>query len=256
MKILLSPAKSLDYSTKPSIEEESSPIFLSETKKIQTELKKMKPSDLKELMGISDKLATLNYERNQDRTLRADAVSDTVKQAIFAFDGDVYSGIDAYTISAKKSAYLQETVRILSGLYGLLRPFDLIEPYRLEMGTKMPVGKAENLYEFWQTTVTKALQKQLEKDEAVVNLASNEYFKAIDAKELKKKHTIITPIFKDYKNGKLKVISFYAKKARGLMTRFAIDNEIKNPEDLKKFSCEGYQFQEADDKKNEWLFTR
>lgn len=255
MKILVSPAKSLDYSTEIPIEKVSEPLFIDQAKKIQAELKKLSPKDLKELMGISDNLASLNYDRNQNRTFSTN-VSDTVRQAVFAFDGDVYSGLDAYSINKNQAEYLQDTLRILSGLYGLLRPFDCIEPYRLEMGTKLPIGKADNLYAFWQERLTDVLEKELKKEEAIINLASNEYFKAIDAKTLKKTHPIITPVFKDYKNGKLKVISFYAKKARGLMARYAIDHQIKNPEELKKFAVDGYQFQEVDEKKNEWLFTR
>jgi cytoplasmic iron level regulating protein YaaA (DUF328/UPF0246 family) len=206
-----------------------------------------------ELMDISDKLADLNWQRNQERNV-AELTSDNARQAIYAFSGDVYIGLDAYSLSEDKINVLQDKLRILSGLYGLLKPLDLMQPYRLEMGTKLLVGKNKNLYEFWKPTITKELNSQLEKEELFVNLASNEYFDAVDVKKLKV--PVITPEFKDYKDGKLKMISFFAKKARGMMVRYIIDTNAETIDDLKKFNYEGYGFDANLSSGNKLVFTR
>jgi len=249
MKILLSPAKSLDYESKLPVKQASKYIFQKEASQLNDVLQNLNPKDLVKLMHISDKLAELNWQRNQDWKSTKD-----LRQAVYAFKGAAYVGLDAYTIPKNKIAYLQNTLRILSGQYGVLKPLDLIKPYRLEMGIKLKVYPYKNLYEFWNDKITKELNKELDTDEVVVNLASNEYFKAVKPNLLNAK--IITPIFKDYKNGQYKVISFYAKKARGLMTRYAVDNNIKNVAVLKTFSEEGYGFDEKLSTDLNWVFTR
>lgn len=252
MKFVISPAKSLNETSQvPSITPTEA-SFLQQAATIQKTLSKKTPKQLMELMDISDKLAELNWQRNQDWHLPF--TSHNARPAIYMFDGDVYTGIDAYTIPLEKIAYLQDNVRILSGLYGILKPLDLMQAYRLEMGTGFTVGTKKNLYEFWKETLTKHLNETLQENEVLVNLASKEYFSAIDAKKIKV--PIITPEFKDYKDGKLKMISFFAKKARGLMVRYAIDHQLQNPEDLKNFDYEGYRFDESLSKKNQWVFTR
>ncbi|WP_372794853.1 peroxide stress protein YaaA [Lutibacter sp.] len=252
MKIVISPAKSLDLETKPPTSQFTEGIFLDEASRLNEVLKKKSPKKLSELMNISSNLSELNWQRNQDWQLPF--TLENAKQAIFAFKGDVYIGLDAYTLSENKIAQLQNKLRILSGQYGLLKPLDLMQPYRLEMGTKLKVGKNDNLYQFWDATVTNALNEELKNDEVFINLASNEYFKVIKTKLLKV--PVITPIFKDYKDGKLKMISFFAKKARGLMVRFIIDNAIENIEDLKKFNSEGYAFDMNLSTEKELVFTR
>lgn len=252
MKIVLSPAKSLNFEKTLPTAKFSEALFLKEARQVHKVLKQKSPKDLSELMAISDKLADLNWKRNQD--WETPFAPENARPAIFAFDGDVYAGLDAYSIPTEKLETLQDSVRILSGLYGILKPLDLIQAYRLEMGTKLPIGESKNLYEFWKATVTKALNKELEKGELFINLASNEYFSVIDIKALKV--PVITPEFKDYKNGKLKIISFFAKKARGMMVRFIIDTNAKTIEDLKGFNYEGYQFDSNLSKGNHLVFTR
>jgi len=252
MKIVISPAKSLDFENKAPTSQFTEGIFLKEASILNEVLKKKSPKKLSELMKISPKLAELNWKRNQDWQLPF--TSENAKQAIFAFKGDVYIGLDAYSFSENKIQQLQNKLRILSGQYGLLKPLDLMQSYRLEMGTKLKVGKKDNLYQFWDATVTNALNEELKDDELFINLASNEYFKVVKPKLLKV--PIITPIFKDYKNGKLKVISFFAKKARGLMVRFIIDNTIETVGGIKKFNLEGYAFDTNLSNGNELVFTR
>jgi cytoplasmic iron level regulating protein YaaA (DUF328/UPF0246 family) len=227
---------------------------LTSAKKIHREIKKKKPKDLAELMDISPALADLNWKRNQAKGFGAKTPNDTTRQAVYAFKGDVYIGLDSYTIPQKDVETLQSKLRILSGLYGLLKPLDLIQPYRLEMGTHFPVGDNKNLYEFWKPTVTKQLNKELKKGELFVNLASNEYFSAVDVKALKV--PVITPEFRDFKDGKLKMISFFAKKARGMMVRYIIDTGAETLEDLKGFNYEGYGFDANLSKGNTLVFTR
>jgi cytoplasmic iron level regulating protein YaaA (DUF328/UPF0246 family) len=252
MKIVISPAKSLNFEKELPTQKYSEALFLKEARQVHKVLKEKKPAELSELMHISEKLADLNWQRNQD--WKTPFTTENARPAIFTFDGDVYTGLDAYSITTEKLDALQGRLRILSGLYGLLKPLDLIQAYRLEMGTKLPIGESRNLYEFWKATLTKALNKELEKDELFINLASTEYFSAVDVKALKV--PVITPEFKDYKNGKLKIISFFAKKARGLMVRYIIDTNAQTIDDLKGFNYEGYQFDANLSKGNHLVFTR
>lgn len=253
MKIVISPAKSLDFESPLPTKLYSEYSFVKQSLAIDKVLKKKKPKQLMELMDISDKLAELNWQRNQDRSV-SEINCENARPAIFAFSGDVYIGLDAYSLAEDKLNVLQDKVRILSGLYGLLKPLDLMQPYRLEMGTKLPVGKNKNLYEFWKSTITKELNSQLRKDELFVNLASNEYFDVVDVKKLKV--PVITPEFKDYKDGKLKMISFFAKKARGMMVRYIIDTNAETIEDLKGFNYDGYAFDANLSKGSTLVFTR
>ena len=252
MKLVLSPAKSLDFESKLPTVKTTEGYFLAEAERINKLLKKKSARSLSKLMKISDSLGQLNYERNQDWQLPFN--KENARQALYAFSGDVYRGLDAYTIDTKKLDKVQDTVRIISGLYGILKPLDLIQPYRLEMGTKMPVGKNKNLYEFWKKKVTQALNDELEDDELFLNLASNEYFKAIDKKALKV--PVITVTFKDFKNGEYKMIGFFAKVARGLMTRHIIDTDAKTLDDVKGFNSEGYGYSEDLSSETELVFVR
>ena len=253
MKIVISPAKTLDYETKLPTTRGTQPEFLETTATVNRKLARMSKKEISELMGISDKLADLNYNRYQG--FEEEHNKKNSRPAVYAFNGDVYTGLDAYTIPIEKLDFLQDSLRILSGYYGILRPLDLIQPYRLEMGTSLSVGRKKDLYELWQEKVTNYLNAELAEDELFVNLASNEYFKAVNVKKLKV--PVITPVFKDYKNGKLKIISFFAKKARGSMVRFIVDSEAKTVEDLKAFDYDGYRYSEEESvKKNELVFTR
>lgn len=252
MKIVISPAKSLDFETPLPTQRHTIPKFLKDSRAIHKIIKKKKPKELSELMDISDKLADLNWQRN--KAWKTPFTTENARPAIYAFAGDVYLGMDAYTIPVEKLDDLQDKLRILSGLYGLLKPLDLMQPYRLEMGIQLPVGENKNLYEFWKTKLTAALNKELKKGELFVNLASDEYFSAIDAKVLKV--PVIKPDFKDYKDGKLKMISFFAKKARGMMVRYIIDTDAKTIDDLKGFNYEGYRFDSNLSKGNNLVFTR
>lgn len=252
MKIVISPAKSLNFEKELPTRIHTEPLFLKESREVHKVLKEKKPADLSELMSISDKLADLNWKRNQD--WKIPFTPENARPAIYTFNGDVYTGLDAYTIPLNKIEALQDRLRILSGLYGLLKPLDLMQAYRLEMGTKLPIGESQNLYQFWKPTITKALNKELKDGELFVNLSSNEYFSAIDVKALKA--PVITPEFKDYKNGKLKIISFFAKKARGMMVRYIIDTNAETIEDLKGFNYDGYQFDANLSEGNQLVFTR
>ncbi len=254
MKIVISPAKTLDYESELPTEKHTVPIFSKESKQIHKILKTKKPGDLAEMMHISSKLADLNWQRNQAKGFGSKTPNDHTRQAAFAFKGDVYVGMDAYTIDPSKIEQLQDKLRILSGLYGVLKPLDLIQPYRLEMGTKLEIGGNHNLYEFWKENVTKALNKELKKNELFINLASNEYFSAID--ESKLKVPVITPEFRDYKDGKLKMISFYAKKARGMMVRYIIDSDAETIDDIKGFNYENYAFDDNLSTNEKLVFTR
>ena len=252
MKIVVSPAKSLNFESPLPIQNYTESLFLKDAETIQKTLKKKKPKQLMELMDISEKLADLNWERNQNWSLPFSP--ENARPAVFAFDGDVYTGLDAYTIPIDKFPILEDKLRILSGLYGVLKPLDLMQPYRLEMGTSLSIGTKKNLYEFWKKKVTSSLNSELQKDELFINLASNEYFSAVDTKTLKV--PVITPEFKDYKDGKLKMISFFAKKARGLMVRYIIDTNAETIEDLKQFNYDGYAFDANLSKGNTLVFTR
>ena len=252
MKIVLSPAKSLNFEKALPTPNFSESLFLKESQQVHKILKQKSPKELSELMDISVKLADLNWQRNQE--WKTPFTIENARPAVFAFDGDVYTGLDVFSIPLEKLEVLQDRLRILSGLYGLLKPLDLMQAYRLEMGTKLPIGASKNLNEFWKPIITAALNKELKKDEMFVNLASNEYFSAVDVKALKV--PVITPEFKDYKNGKLKIISFFAKKARGLMVRYIVDTNAETIKDLKGFNYEGYQFDANLSQGNQLVFTR
>lgn len=252
MKLVISPAKSLNYESELPTGFNSESCFLEEAKHLNGLLKKKSPKALSDLMHISEKLGELNYNRNQEWSLPF--TPNNARQAIYAFSGDVYRGIDAYSISEEKLDILQHTVRIISGLYGLLKPMDLIQPYRLEMGTKFPVGKHKNLYEFWRQKVTTALNDEMQDEELLVNLASQEYFKAIDTKVLKS--PLVHVDFKEYKNGQYKTIAIFSKLARGLMTRHIVETNAKSIEDLKIFNAERYAFDANLSTENKLVFTR
>jgi uncharacterized protein len=252
MKLVLSPAKSLNFESTLPTAITTEACFLNESLRLNKLLKKKSARSLSKLMSISNNLGQLNYERNQDWQLPF--TKDNARQAIYAFSGDVYRGLDAYNISEKKLNTLQDTVRIISGLYGLLKPMDLMQPYRLEMGTKFPVGKNKNLYEFWRKKITQSLNDELKDNELFLNLASNEYFKAIDTKALKV--PVVTPIFKDFKNGEYKTIMTFAKLARGYMTRYIIDTKAQTIDDVKGFNYEGYAFSESMSTETELTFIR
>ena len=240
MKILISPAKSLNFEDKVQTSINSKPLFHNDAIKINSELKKESIESLCDLMGISSKLGELNWTRNQDFTKD----SNYSKQAIFAFNGDVYDGLDINSLDNDKHQLVNNVIRILSGLYGILKPFDHIKPYRLEMGSKFSINGNKNLYDFWKSKVTNQLKSELAEDELIVNLASNEYFSVINSKEVSNK--IISPQFKDFRNGTLKIISFYAKKARGLMSRFIIDNNVKSVNEIISFDSGGYSYSKRD----------
>ncbi len=254
MLIVLSPAKTLDYETPPQTRKTTQPALLERSAALVDDARKLSPQDIASLMGVSDKLAELNHERfmnwGEPFTL------ENAKQSVLAFKGDVYTGLDADTMKVADLNFAQKHLRILSGLYGILRPLDLMQPYRLEMGLKFKNSGGRNLYEFWGDDITAALNRQLKslKSEVLVNLASNEYFKSVRPGELNA--DIITPVFKDRKNGKYKVISFFAKKARGQMARYAIDKRVEKVADLKKFKVDGYRYNAGESTAREWVFTR
>jgi cytoplasmic iron level regulating protein YaaA (DUF328/UPF0246 family) len=252
MKIIISPAKSLDFESKVPTSLHTQPRFLEQSKKLNKKLKTLSKKKLSELMKISDDLSALNYDRNQ--TWEIPFNTENAKQAIYSFTGAVFQGIDVNSLAEEKIPLLQNNLRILSGLYGILKPLDLIQPYRLEMGTKLKVGRTENLYKFWDDTVAKSLNEELEDDELLINLASAEYFKVIPKKVLKV--PMITPVFKDFKNGEYKTIMTFAKKARGLMVRYILDNNVKTIEDLKGFNIDKYRFSEEMSTDTELFFTR
>ena len=254
MLFIISPAKTLDYSSPISIQGQSDIPFLKESKQLMKVLKKYKADDIAKLMNVSSKIAYLNHDRFAQ--WQVPFIEEESRQALYAFKGEVYNGIDAYSLSQDDTDYAQEHMRMLSGLYGLLRPYDMILPYRLEMGTKLQTEKYKNLYEFWGDKITKNLQKAIDESgtSILVNLASNEYFKAINTKKIKS--PIITPIFKEAKGDSYKVIAIFAKKARGLMSRYIIENKIQSPEELKHFDKEGYFFNAELSTDTELTFTR
>lgn len=252
MKIILSPAKSLDFESKLPISQHTEAAFLQEAERLNKVLKRKSAKSLSKLMSISDALGQLNYERNQEWNLPF--TKDNARPAVYAFSGDVYRGLDVYNLPNDKIEFMQESLRIISGLYGVLKPLDLIQPYRLEMGTRMPVGKNKNLYEFWKKKITQKLNDELEDGELFVNLASNEYFKAIDTKQLKV--PVITPVFKDLKNGEYKTIMTFAKLARGYMTRYILDTNARTLDDLKGFDYEGYHYSEPLSNDGELVYIR
>lgn len=254
MYFVLSPAKKLNEHDKAPINQYSEPDLLEQSKHLMPILKSLVPQDIASLIGISDKLALLNAERFQH--WHTPFTPDNAKQAIYMFNGDVYEGIDAYQLSEPAIHYLQNHTGILSGLYGLLRPLDLMQPYRLEMGTRLANERGADLYAFWREYITPLINKHLsmQPDNVLINLASQEYFKAIQPSKLNAK--IITPVFKDQKNGQYKIISFYAKRARGLMMRYAAEQQLTQPEQLKQFDSEGYYFDAASSSEEQWVFLR
>ena len=253
MKILISPAKSLDFDSNIDSLKCTQPVFLNKTSEINSGLKEKSPKDLMQLQGISQKLSDLNWKRNNDYV---DNHNDkNSRPAVFAFNGDVYSGIDVKTLSEDKVYDLQKSLRILSGYYGVLKPLDLIQPYRLEMGTKLAVNGSENLYKFWSENITNSILDEMSSEDLLINLASNEYFEAFDKKKFDGR--IISPVFKDFKNGKLKIISFYAKKARGMMVRYIVDNKLSSYNELLGFNLGNYSYNEAETSDENFpVFTR
>ena len=250
---IISPAKKLDYSPIEKNLDSTVPGLLEHSNELIKYLKSLNPQEVSSLMGLSDKLGALNYERFQE--WETPFTKSNSKQAILAFKGDVYQGLDAESLSKTELIWAQKHVRILSGLYGVLKPLDLMQAYRLEMGTKFPTNRGKNLYEFWNSIITDELNRTLSSKKAILlNLASNEYFKSINSSELKA--NVITPIFMDRKNGKYKIISFFAKKARGLMTRYIIKNQIEDIADIQNFEEGGYFFNEEMSKDNKPVFCR
>ena len=254
MLTVLSPAKTLDYETAPITQSATLPRFMDQSALLVEDVRGLNPDDIGALMGVSEQIAHLNHERFMN--WQSESTSDNAKQAVLAFKGDVYTGLQAETLSEDDLDFAQTRLRILSGLYGLLRPLDLMQPYRLEMGLKFTNQRGKNLYEFWGEQLTDTLNADLvsAKTEVLINLASNEYFKAVKPKLLNA--DIITPQFKDLKNGQYKMISFFAKKARGLMARYIIDNRITEPEALKAFSEVGYYYSDEQSQGDQWVFLR
>ncbi len=255
MLITISPAKTLDFKAAPIKDEIIYPELINEAEYLVNKLKKISPKKLKSMMDISDNLAELNYERFQGWDANFDP--SIAKEAIYVFKGDVYQGLDVETLDNKGKSYLNDNLLILSGLYGALKPFDSMLPYRLEMGSSFKVTPSKNnLYKFWGDKITDQFNRQLEeqKTDVLINLASNEYFKAINQKKLNAE--IIVPEFKDMKNGSYKMISFFAKKARGMMLRYIAKNNINEPEHIKTFDSNGYYFNNSLSKENKWVFTR
>ena len=248
MLMVISPAKTLDFETPAGIDTFTQPAFTDQSQALIDGLRQLTPDDIQDLMGVSNNIAELNHARFMNFSLPFSP--DNAKQALFAFKGDVYTGLDAESLPEQALQYAQSHLLMLSGLYGLLKPLDLMQPYRLEMGTKFGVAAAKNLYQFWDNTITDGINARLAATGAdtLLNLASNEYFKSVKVKSLRAQ--VVTPVFKDLKNGQYKMISFYAKKARGLMARFVLLNQIDSAEDCKNFDLEGYYFvPEASDHK-------
>lgn len=251
MILFLSPAKTLDFEKDVQVGEVTKPVFLEESQKVNAKLRKVSRKKLTELQGISTQLASLNYDRNQQWNVEHD---ENVKQAVFSFKGDVYIGLQAENWSESDMEFANKHVRILSGLYGILRPSDMIMPYRLEMGTSLKVGRREDLYHFWQDKIKAYFKENIDENELVVNLASNEYFKAVQ--KAKVKNSVLNVEFKDFSNGKFKIVSFFAKKARGLMADFIVQNRIIDAEELKKFDSEGYYFDAKESTESNYVFLR
>jgi cytoplasmic iron level regulating protein YaaA (DUF328/UPF0246 family) len=252
MLIVLSPAKSLDLDTPPTTDRRTTPQFIDRAAELIRVLKDYSPAQVGALMSISDPLAVLNVTRYA--SWHPDHAQ--ARQAVMSFDGDVYTGLDARSLKPKALAYVQDHVRILSGLYGLLRPLDQMHPYRLEMGTRLANPRGKDLYDFWGETVTGALNEALAANgaSALVNLASEEYFRSVKPKLLDV--PVVNPVFEDWKNGKYKIISFFAKRARGMMARYAAEKGITDPQKLKKFAVDGYAFDKSVSTETEWVFRR
>ena len=254
MLIIISPAKTLDFETAPITKVHTQPEFLKESRQLVSQLKELTPAEVSSLMKISDKLGVLNFLRFNE--WKTPFTLNNAKQALLAFKGDVYTGINADSFSRRDLNFAQKHLRILSGLYGILKPLDLIQSYRLEMGSKFRNRKGNDLYEFWESKLTDQINQDIKasKSKYLINLASNEYFKSLQADAINAE--IIVPVFKDYKNGKYKIITFYAKKARGLMSAYIIKNRLKNPEDIKAFNVDGYKFCKSASNSTNWVFQR
>lgn len=254
MLTVISPAKTLDFESEPHTAKNTQPQFLDQSAALINTMRKQSPKNLSKLMGISPKLAELNAGRYQDWHLPF--TPDNAKAAVLAFKGDVYLGLEAEKYSERDFNFAQRNLRIISGLYGVLRPLDLIQPYRLEMGTKIKNVGGTDLYQYWNDTLTTSLNDELSKhrNKTLINLASNEYFKAIKPDLLPNR--VVTPIFKDYKNGAYKILSFFAKKARGYMATYIVRNRIIKPDDIKSFDVDGYRFNAELSNENDWVFTR
>ncbi|SFX26300.1 hypothetical protein SAMN03097694_1373 [Janthinobacterium lividum] len=252
MLIVLSPAKSLDLETPPTTSLNSTPDFLDHSAQLIARMRQFSPAEVGSLMGISDALSALNVARYASWTPQL----DDARQAIMAFNGDVYAGFEARSLQPAQLDYAQSRVRILSGLYGLLRPLDLIHPHRLEMGTRLSTARGKDLYAFWGDTITNGLNRTVREQGAqvLVNLASEEYFKSVKPRQLDV--PVIAPVFEDWKNGKYKIISFYAKRARGMLARYAAVNQIRDPEQLKQFDVDGYAYVPEASNDTSWVFRR
>ncbi|TCM60478.1 hypothetical protein EC844_1325 [Acinetobacter calcoaceticus] len=254
MLVLISPAKTLDYQSALPTDQHTQPRLLDQSQQLIDIAEKLSATEISSLMQVSDKIAQLNVERFRDWNAEFDF--STARQAIFAFKGDVYTGLDGYNISEQGLAFAQQHLRMLSGLYGLLRPLDLMMPYRLEMGIKLKNLRGSNLYEFWGDRITQLINQDLTQSgsQLLVNLASDEYYRAVKEKNIQA--TVIKPVFLDQKNGQYKVISFYAKKARGLMARFIVEQQLHSVDDLKAFNSDGYYFDADNSSATELVFKR
>lgn len=254
MKILISPAKTIEPSNTNTVSEITIPHFLKESNQLISKLKKISVKKIESMMHISRDLAELNYARFQNWQEPV-ALDEEIIPAIFAFNGEVYKGFDAKTLTADELIKAQNSIRILSGLYGILKPLDLMYPYRLEMGTKWEITpKQKNLYQFWGSKLADFLNDEMEPGEKVINLASTEYSKAVDRKKMKA--SMITPVFKEFKNGEYKIVMMYAKHARGAMARYIVQNDLSDAEELKLYAVDGYQFDVNQSDENEWVFVR
>ena len=254
MLIVISPAKTLDFESPVATQQYTMPSLLDHSAELIGLLRTLEPDKIGKLMSISPKLALLNSNRYHQWTQPFD--TNNAKQSVLAFKGDVYTGLDAETLSAAEMDFAQQHLRILSGLYGVLRPLDLMQAYRLEMGTRLESHRGNTLYDFWGDTITDVINQTLskQKNRTLINLASIEYFKSIKLNKLEGR--IITPVFKDKKKGEYKIISFFAKKARGLMSRYIIQNKLTNPEDIKSFNVNGYMYKRGQEDSDNWLFIR
>ena len=254
MLIVVSPAKTLDYETPAKTRVYTIPDYLDDSQELIHRLRRMSSLDIAEMMKVSKKIADLNFDRYE--AWKKKFTEKNARQAVLAFKGDVYTGLDAESFTAKDFKFAQNHFRVLSGLYGLLRPLDLMQPYRLEMGTKLDTDRGNNLYEFWGSTITEGLNKQLKKikSDVLINLASNEYFKAVKSDLLNTK--VITPVFKEFKDGNYRFVTLYAKKARGFMCDYIIRNHLEDLEDVKSFNTQGYRFNEYISSDDEWVFSR
>jgi len=254
MLMVISPAKTLDYDTPPVIDKSTQPRFVEHSVELIEVLREKSPQDIAKLMSLSDKLASLNVARYG--SWERESTPQNAKQALLAFKGDVYTGLDVSRFDGDDLKAAQSRLRILSGLYGVLRPLDLMQPYRLEMGTKLVNPRGKDLYTFWGERISQWLNEDLEAqgDQVLLNLASQEYFGAVKPKALTAR--VIDTVFKDQKNGQYKIISFYAKKARGLMARYVIKERLQDPEGLKDFNLDGYRFDAASSSENQLVFLR